>query len=64
MSFKKRTAERPAPFLIYQESNAVIRALRDYLRKDIDEILIDHPDVYEEVVNHLKLVRPDFSQSR
>lgn len=54
------TQLRPAPFLIYQEGNAVIRALRDYLRKDIDEILIDHADVYEEVVNHLKLVRPDF----
>lgn len=51
---------RAAPFLIYQESNAVIRALRDYLRKDIDEILIDDPDVYEKVVNHLKLIRPDF----
>lgn len=52
--------ERPASFLIYQEGNAVIRALRDYLRKDIDEILIDHQDVYEDVVNHLKLIRPDF----
>ncbi len=52
--------ERPAPFLVYQEGNAVIRALRDYLRKDIDEILIDNADVYEQVVNHLKLVRPDF----
>lgn len=52
--------KRSAPFLIYQEGNAVIRALRDYLRKDIDEILIDHQDVYEEVVNHLKLIRPDF----
>lgn len=52
--------ERPASFLIYQEGNAVIRALRDYLRKDIDEILIDHPTVFEDVVNHLKLIRPDF----
>lgn len=52
--------ERPAPYLIYQEGNAVIRALRDYLRKDIDEILIDHQDVYEDVVNHLKQIRPDF----
>ncbi|GEM_PF-810591 len=51
---------RPAPFLIYQEGNAVIRALRDYLRKDIDEILIDHQDIFEDVVNHLKLIRPDF----
>lgn len=57
---QKTASERQASFLIYQEGNAVIRALRDYLRKDIDEILIDHPDVYEDVVNHLKLIRPDF----
>src|SRR3990167_2574569 len=38
---QKTASERPASFLIYQEGNAVIRALRDYLRKDIDEILID-----------------------
>jgi ribonuclease E len=54
-------AAHPAPFLIYQESNAVIRAVRDYLRKDIDELLIDEPGVYEEVVNHIKLIRPDFT---
>lgn len=57
---QKASHDRQAPYLIYQEGNAVIRALRDYLRKDIDEILIDHPDVYEHVVNHLKLIRPDF----
>jgi ribonuclease E len=57
---QKTAADRSASFLIYQEGNAVIRALRDYLRKDIDEILIDHPDMFEEVVNHLKLIRPDF----
>lgn len=51
----------PAPFLVYQESNTVIRAVRDYLRKDIDEVLIDLPEVYEDVLNHIKLVRPDFA---
>jgi ribonuclease E len=59
---QRASADRPSPFLIYQEGNAVIRALRDYLRKDIDEILIDHEDVYADVVNHLKLIRPDFVQ--
>lgn len=59
-SIRKVTDNRPAPFLIYQESNTIIRAVRDYLRKDIDEVLIDHPDVYEEITNHIKLVRPDF----
>lgn len=57
---KKAAEERSAPYLIYQEGNAVIRALRDYLRKDVDEILIDHPDVYNDAFNHLKLTRPDF----
>src|SRR3990167_7169430 len=56
----KTSEGAPASFLIYRESDAMIRALRDYLRKDIDEILIDHPDVYESIINHLKLIRPDF----
>lgn len=60
-AIKQVTDQRHAPFLIYQESNAVIRAVRDYLRKDIDEVLIDQQDVYEEVLNHIKVVRPDFS---
>src|SRR3990167_7334708 len=59
-SIQQAAGERSSPFLIYQESNAVIRALRDYLRQDIDEILIDREDVYTDVVNHLKIVRPDF----
>ncbi len=52
--------ERPAPFLIYQEGNGVIRAIRDYLRKDIDEIVIDNKEVYEDAKRHLAAVRPDF----
>jgi len=32
---------KPAPFLIYQESRLIIRALRDYLRADVGEILVD-----------------------
>lgn len=58
---QKAASERPGPFLVYQEGNAVIRALRDYLRKDIDEILIDNQDLYDDVVNHLKMIRPDFA---
>ncbi len=57
---QRTSTSRTAPFMIYQEGNAVIRALRDYLRNDIDEILVDHEDVYNDVVNHLKLIRPDF----
>ncbi len=57
---QRAAAERQAPFLVYQEGNALIRALRDYLRKDIDEIVIDREDLFESIVSHLKLIRPDF----
>ncbi|MDR3478789.1 MAG: ribonuclease E [Gammaproteobacteria bacterium] len=60
-AIKSVADQRPAPFLIYQESNVVIRAIRDYLRKDIDEVLIDEPTVYEEILQHIQLVRPDFT---
>jgi ribonuclease E len=59
-AIERVAAQHPAPFLIYQESNAVIRAVRDYLRKDIDELLVDDPSVYEEIIGHIKLGRPDF----
>ncbi|MGL4835903.1 MAG: Rne/Rng family ribonuclease, partial [Shewanella sp.] len=49
-----------APFLIHQESNVIVRAIRDYLRRDVGEILIDHPRIYEEAKQHIALVRPDF----
>ncbi len=53
--------ERPAPFLIHQESNVIVRAIRDYLRRDIGEILIDKTSVYEQALQHIRLVRPDFA---
>ena len=49
-----------APCLIYQESNVVLRAIRDYLRPEIEEVIIDHPDIYKDVLEHIKMVRPDF----
>jgi len=51
---------RSAPFLIHQESNVIIRAIRDYLRRDIGEILVDRPKIFESVKKHIELVRPDF----
>lgn len=53
--------ERPAPFLIYQESNVIIRALRDYLRSDTGEILIDDADVYATAQDFVQQVMPQFS---
>jgi len=54
----KASAERAAPFLIYQESNLVVRAMRDYLRSDITEILIDNAEVYERAKRFMEQVMP------
>jgi ribonuclease E len=51
---------RKAPFLIYQESNLIIRAIRDYLRQDIGEVLVDNPTVYEDVLNFVQSVMPAY----
>jgi ribonuclease E len=52
------TKDRSAPFLVYQESNIIIRALRDYLRKDIGEILVDSPEVYQTGYDFMRMVMP------
>ncbi|HKL54048.1 MAG TPA: Rne/Rng family ribonuclease [Wenzhouxiangellaceae bacterium] len=49
---------RKAPFLIYQESNVIIRALRDHMRDDIGEILIDSEQVFEDARDFLQQVMP------
>src|SRR5699024_5253711 len=45
-AIQEAAGAKKAPFLIYQESNLIIRALRDYLRDDIGEILIDDQQVF------------------
>ncbi|TDJ69564.1 MAG: Rne/Rng family ribonuclease [Proteobacteria bacterium] len=50
--------ERDAPFLVYQESNLVVRAVRDYLHSDIGEILVDTPDIYDRVKKFMEQVSP------
>jgi len=57
-AISKAAAERGAPFLIYQESNLVVRTIRDYLRSDIGEILIDNPDIYERMKKFMEQVTP------
>jgi len=59
-SIKEAADKKPAPFLIYQESNVIIRAIRDYLRQDIGEVLIDKSSVYEEALEFVKQVMPQY----
>jgi len=49
---------KAAPFLIYQESKAIIRALRDYLADDIGEILVDKREVFDEAVEYMQRFVP------
>jgi len=49
---------KPAPFLLYQESRLIIRALRDYMRPDIGEILVDTPEMYSEARDFVEQVMP------
>ena len=49
----------PAPFLIVEESNLVIRAIRDYFHPEIGEILVDTDDIYEQARQFMAHVMPD-----
>ena len=53
------SAQKKAPFLVYQESNVIIRALRDYFRSDIGEILIDDEAVYKTAEDFVRQVMPN-----
>jgi len=57
-SIFKASEERAAAFLIYQESNVIIRALRDHLRSDIAEILIDDAEIFQRATEFMTQVMP------
>jgi ribonuclease E len=58
-AFEIAAAERPSPFLIYQESDVTTRALRDYFRSDITEVLIDSEEVYQSALEFVQQVMPN-----
>ncbi len=59
-SIQRAADERTASFLILQESNVIIRAIRDYLRQDIGEVLIDSEAAYAEAIAFVSKVMPHF----
>jgi ribonuclease E len=58
----KAAGDRAAPFLIYQESNLVVRATRDYLRQDIGEVLVDNPEIHERMQKFMQQVAPQWME--
>ncbi len=59
-SITEASAKKNAPFLIYQESNVIIRCIRDYLRQDIGEVLLDTKEAHEEALNFVRQVMPQY----
>ena len=57
-AIEKASNDKPAPFLIYQESDIVVRALRDHYRNDIGEILIDSKQAYQQAHDFMSMVMP------
>jgi len=51
---------RKAPFLIYKENDLISRSLRDFLREDITEVLIDSDEAYEKAFDFTSKLMPDF----
>lgn len=54
----KQASHKPAPFLIFQESNIIARALRDYYRGDIGEIIVDNEEIYKEAEIFIDNIMP------
>ncbi len=56
----KANEEVKAPSLLFQESNVIIRAVRDYLREDVDQVLIDSPDAFKQATDFVTQVMPQY----
>jgi ribonuclease E len=59
-AIEQSAEERKAPFLIYQESNVIIRSIRDHLRADIGEIVVDEPDIHGQARQFIEQVMPKY----
>ena len=51
---------KTSPALLYKESNLIIRSIRDYFTTDMDEVLIDDPEVFKEAKDFFQMVMPDY----
>src|ERR1700721_841882 len=55
---------RPAPFLIFQESDAATRGLRDYFSDDVGECLIDDPEAFQKAQEYMQRFMPPDAQRK
>ena len=59
-AIKQAAIAKPGPYLIHQEGDVIIRAIRDNLRQEISEIIVDDQSSYQRAHNYINQVRPDF----
>lgn len=50
----------PAPSFLFQESNVIIRAIRDYLRADVGEVMVDNKEAYDLATGFIQQVMPNY----
>ena len=50
----------PAPAFLFQESNVIIRAIRDYLRQDVGEVIVDNKEAFDLAAGFIQQVMPNY----
>ena len=61
-SIQHISSQKKAPFLIHKESDITIRAVRDHLKRDIEEIVVDTKEAYDDLKSQLSVLRPQFKE--
>ena len=61
-AIEKAADELKAPKLLYQENNVIVRAIRDCLRRDIGEVLIDGKDAFDQAHEFIDPVMPSYKE--
>jgi len=59
-NIKKAADETKAPGFLFQESNVIIRAIRDYLRPDIGEVIVDNQEAFDLATTFVQQVMPNY----
>ena len=59
-TIQEESNKAKAPHFLFQESNVIIRAIRDYLRQDVGEVIIDNREAYDLASAFIQQVMPNF----
>ena len=59
-TINEESQKASAPHFLFQESNVIVRAIRDYLRQDVGEVIVDNEEAYALASAFIGTVMPDF----